>query len=105
MIPQLSADSHFMNDLGLDSLDHIEVIMAIEDEFGKAQMSLSSAALFWFIIQFFLFDTGLHIPDGDAERLFKPSDVVKYIAERENIDGKSTAFVSRFAQQTKVNTD
>lgn len=24
-----------MNDLGLDSLDHVEVIMAIEDEFGK----------------------------------------------------------------------
>ena len=23
-----------MNDLGLDSLDHVEVIMAIEDEFG-----------------------------------------------------------------------
>merc|ERR1711971_395630 len=26
--------SHFINDLGLDSLDHVEVIMAIEDEFG-----------------------------------------------------------------------
>ena len=24
-----------MNDLGLDSLDHVEVIMAIEDEFGR----------------------------------------------------------------------
>ena len=24
-----------MNDLGLDSLDHVEVIMAIEDEFGN----------------------------------------------------------------------
>ena len=27
-------DSHFMNDLGLDSLDHVELIMAAEDEFG-----------------------------------------------------------------------
>ena len=26
--------AHFINDLGLDSLDHVEVIMAIEDEFG-----------------------------------------------------------------------
>jgi acyl carrier protein len=26
--------SHFIKDLGLDSLDHVEVIMAIEDEFG-----------------------------------------------------------------------
>jgi len=25
-----------MNDLGLDSLDHVEVIMAMEDEFGKS---------------------------------------------------------------------
>ena len=24
-----------MNDLGLDSLDHVEIITAIEDEFGK----------------------------------------------------------------------
>jgi len=24
-----------MNDLGLDSLDHVEVILAMEDEFGK----------------------------------------------------------------------
>ena len=31
---QLTVDSHFMNDLGLDSLDHVEVIMAMEDEFG-----------------------------------------------------------------------
>jgi NADH dehydrogenase (ubiquinone) 1 alpha/beta subcomplex 1 len=27
--------SHFMKDLGLDSLDQVEIIMAIEDEFGK----------------------------------------------------------------------
>merc|ERR1712038_2205534 len=31
---KLTAESHFINDLGLDSLDHVEVIMAIEDEFG-----------------------------------------------------------------------
>lgn len=33
---QLTEDSHFINDLGLDSLDHVEVIMAMEDEFGKS---------------------------------------------------------------------
>lgn len=32
---QLTPESHFINDLGLDSLDHVEVIMAMEDEFGK----------------------------------------------------------------------
>ena len=34
---QLTEDSHFITDLGLDSLDHLELIMAIEDEFGKFQ--------------------------------------------------------------------
>lgn len=34
---QLTVDSHFINDLGLDSLDHVEIIMAMEDEFGKCQ--------------------------------------------------------------------
>ena len=34
-ILQLTVDSHFMNDLGLDSLDQVEIIMAMEDEFGK----------------------------------------------------------------------
>ena len=35
-----------MNDLGLDSLDHVEVVMAMEDEFGK----LFSTALTFYII-------------------------------------------------------
>ncbi|RXN30549.1 partner and localizer of BRCA2 [Labeo rohita] len=31
---KLQATSHFMKDLGLDSLDQVEIIMAMEDEFG-----------------------------------------------------------------------
>jgi len=58
---KLSLDSHFINDLGLDSLDHVEVIMAIEDEFG------------------------FEIPDVDAERLLKPADIVRYVADKEDI--------------------
>ncbi|KAF4528087.1 hypothetical protein B566_EDAN016507 [Ephemera danica] len=58
---KLSIDSHFLNDLGLDSLDHVEVIMAMEDEFG------------------------FEIPDGDAEKLLKPSDIVRYVADKEDI--------------------
>lgn len=58
---QLSLDSHFINDLGLDSLDHVEVIMAMEDEFGFA------------------------IPDMDAEKLLRPRDVVQYVADKEDI--------------------
>ncbi|CAI5792460.1 Acyl carrier protein [Podarcis lilfordi] len=32
---KLSVTSHFMKDLGLDSLDQVEIIMAMEDEFGN----------------------------------------------------------------------
>lgn len=58
---QLSLDSHFINDLGLDSLDHVEVIMAMEDEFG------------------------FEIPDMDAEKLLRPRDVVQYVADKEDV--------------------
>ena len=27
-------DAHFINDLGLDSLDVVEIVMFLEDEFG-----------------------------------------------------------------------
>ncbi|KAK0073971.1 hypothetical protein PV325_008939 [Microctonus aethiopoides] len=58
---KLTLDSHFINDLGLDSLDHVEVIMAIEDEFG------------------------FEIPDIDAEKLLKPGDIIRYVADKEDI--------------------
>ncbi|KAL1494946.1 hypothetical protein ABEB36_010447 [Hypothenemus hampei] len=58
---KLTLDSHFINDLGLDSLDHVEVIMAMEDEFG------------------------FEIPDMDAERLLRPADIVRYVADKEDI--------------------
>ncbi|KAH9409001.1 NADH dehydrogenase 1, alpha/beta subcomplex subunit 1 ndufab1/ACP [Tyrophagus putrescentiae] len=58
---KLTLDSHFYNDLGLDSLDHVEVIMSIEDEF-----------------QF-------EIPDVDAEKLNTPRELLKYISIKEEI--------------------
>lgn len=33
---QLNGESHFNNDLGLDSLDTVEVVMAIEEVSGAA---------------------------------------------------------------------
>lgn len=45
----------------MDSLDHVEVIMAMEDEFG------------------------FEIPDSDAEKLFRPRDIVQYIADKEDV--------------------
>ncbi|XP_043211161.1 acyl carrier protein, mitochondrial-like [Amphibalanus amphitrite] len=58
---KLTVDSHFINDLGLDSLDHVEVIMSMEDEFG------------------------FEIPDMDAEKLMRPADIVRYVADREDV--------------------
>ncbi|KAH8302996.1 hypothetical protein KR044_012901 [Drosophila immigrans] len=58
---KLNVNSHFINDLGLDSLDHVEVIMAMEDEFG------------------------FEIPDSDAEKLLKPADIIKYVADKEDV--------------------
>lgn len=33
---KLTLKSHFRNDLGLDSLDHVEIMINIEKEFGKS---------------------------------------------------------------------
>lgn len=32
-LPQVTPDAHFQNDLGLDSLDNVEIVMALEEEF------------------------------------------------------------------------
>ncbi|NXK35512.1 ACPM protein, partial [Piprites chloris] len=55
------SESHFMKDLGLDSLDQVEIIMAMEDEFG------------------------FEIPDGDAEKLMCPQEIVDYIADKKDV--------------------
>lgn len=60
-LQQLNLNAHFINDLGLDSLDHVEVIMAMEDEFG------------------------FEIPDMDADKLLRPADIVRYVADKEDI--------------------
>ncbi|CAG0900570.1 unnamed protein product [Cyprideis torosa] len=58
---KVQMESHFMNDLGLDSLDHVEIIMAIEDEFE------------------------FEIPDEHAEKLLRPADIVRYIGDKKDI--------------------
>lgn len=42
IFPQVSLESHFINDLGLDSLDVVEIVMAFEDEFGKLTVEYHS---------------------------------------------------------------
>lgn len=54
---EISDESHFIDDLGADSLDTVELVMALEEEFG------------------------IEIPDEDAEKIQTVGDVKKYIDE------------------------
>ena len=54
-VEQLKDEATFMSDLGTDSLEIIELVMALEDEFD------------------------IVIPDEDAEKLLAVGDVVNYI--------------------------
>jgi acyl carrier protein len=54
---EVTMESSFMDDLGADSLDVVELIMDLQDEFN------------------------LEIPDEEAEKIQKVGDVVNYIKE------------------------
>ncbi|MCI0483598.1 MAG: acyl carrier protein, partial [candidate division NC10 bacterium] len=51
-------DASFVEDLGADSLDTVELIMVLEEEFG------------------------IEIPDEDAEKIVHVKDAVQYIKDR-----------------------
>lgn len=53
----ISKETSFITDLGADSLDQVELIMELEDQFD------------------------LNIPDEDAEKILTIGDAVKYIEE------------------------
>lgn len=55
---EITMDSSFVDDLGADSLDIVELIMALEEEFD------------------------MEIPDEDAEKIATVGDVVEYIKAR-----------------------
>ncbi len=59
----VSAESSFTEDLNADSLDVVELIMAIEEEFGSD-------------------DQPLEISDEDAEGIKTVQDAVKYLGDR-----------------------
>ena len=52
---KVTADAKFIEDLGADSLDTVELVMAFEDKFG------------------------VEVPDEEAESLKSVNDVVAYI--------------------------
>jgi len=55
---EVTVDASFVDDLGADSLDTVELVMALEEEFET------------------------EIPDEDAEKIITIKDAVKYITER-----------------------
>jgi acyl carrier protein len=55
---EVKAESNFQNDLGADSLDTVELVMALEEAFG------------------------IEIPDESAETILTVGDAVKYIDEK-----------------------
>ncbi|MFV0517949.1 MAG: acyl carrier protein [Aminipila sp.] len=57
---QITMETHLMKDLEADSLDAVEIIMAIEDEFD------------------------IEVPDEDAEKFQCIGDIVKYVEEKLN---------------------
>ncbi len=59
---QVKPEASFTDDLGADSLDIVELVMAFEEEFG------------------------IEIPDEDAERIAKVQDATAYIAKNAQED-------------------
>ncbi|HZX60891.1 MAG: acyl carrier protein [candidate division NC10 bacterium] len=55
---EVTPEASFVEDLGADSLDTVELIMVLEEEFG------------------------IEIPDEDAEKIAQVKDAVQYIKER-----------------------
>jgi acyl carrier protein len=54
-LEQVTPEASFIDDLGADSLDTVELVMALEEEFG------------------------IEIPDEDAEKMTTVADAVKYL--------------------------
>ncbi|MEN3028634.1 MAG: acyl carrier protein [Aquificaceae bacterium] len=57
-VDKLNPNARFVEDLGADSLDVVELVMAFEEEFG------------------------IEIPDEDAEKIRTVGDVLNYLREK-----------------------
>ncbi|ACI20501.1 MULTISPECIES: acyl carrier protein [Thermodesulfovibrio] len=59
-VSQVTPEASFVEDLGADSLDTVELVMAFEEAFG------------------------IEIPDEDAEKIGKVKDAIEYIKNKIN---------------------
>ena len=57
-LEEVTDAASFIEDLGADSLDTVELVMALEEEFG------------------------IEIPDEDAEKMVTVGDAIKYIDQK-----------------------
>jgi acyl carrier protein len=57
-IDKVTPEASFVEDLGADSLDTVELVMAFEEAFN------------------------IEIPDEDAEKILKVQDAIKYIEDK-----------------------
>ena len=73
---QVTPNASFIEDLGADSLDIVELVMAFEEEFS------------------------VEVPDEDAEKLQTVGDVVKYIEEKSNNRNKRPLRAARILSAT-----
>jgi NADH dehydrogenase (ubiquinone) 1 alpha/beta subcomplex 1 len=78
----VSLESHLAKDLGLDSLDQVEIIVQLEDAFGKLLIFLGYLLVkIPDLLKFFTFK-GFEIPDSDYEKLLSPNEIVNYLLKR-----------------------
>ncbi|MGD0465302.1 MAG: acyl carrier protein [Gammaproteobacteria bacterium] len=52
-------EASFVEDLGADSLDHVQLVMELEHQFG------------------------IDIPDEDAQKIYKVQDIIDYVTSKE----------------------
>jgi len=63
-VEEVTDSASFVDDLGADSLDTVELVMALEEEFG------------------------IEIPDEDAEKITSVGEAVRYVEEKASKSAK-----------------
>ncbi len=55
---QITDDAHFINDLGADSIDYVDLVMALEEEYN------------------------IEIPEEDSQKIETVKDLINYLNEK-----------------------